>query len=100
VLSLKVWCTQRVYRQLANAHEKLERAQRHAEEKRQASQQTIDRLQREYERMDIERRDNDKQVEELREEADEIEAKVCFRVIITDDKRLIRLIDGRTPQEK
>ncbi|KIJ17229.1 hypothetical protein PAXINDRAFT_112080 [Paxillus involutus ATCC 200175] len=68
---------ERVYRQLANAHEKLERAQRHAEEKRQASQQTIDRLQREYERMDIERRDNDKQVEELREEADEIEAKMA-----------------------
>ncbi|KAF8840994.1 hypothetical protein BDN67DRAFT_967767 [Paxillus ammoniavirescens] len=68
---------ERVYRQLANAHEKLERAQRHAEEKRQASQQTIDRLQREYERMDIERRDNDKQVEELREEAHEIEAKMA-----------------------
>ncbi|KIL00637.1 hypothetical protein PAXRUDRAFT_129394 [Paxillus rubicundulus Ve08.2h10] len=68
---------ERVYRQLANAHEKLERAQRHAEEKRHASQQTIERLQREYERMDIERRDNDKQVEELREEADEIEAKLA-----------------------
>ncbi|KAF9228623.1 hypothetical protein BS17DRAFT_772262 [Gyrodon lividus] len=68
---------ERVYRQLTNAQEKLERAQRHAEEKRQASQQTIERLQREYERMDIERRDNDKQVEELRKEADEIEAKIA-----------------------
>ncbi|KAG1715661.1 hypothetical protein ID866_1503 [Astraeus odoratus] len=69
---------ERVYRQLANAQDKLERAQRHAEEKRHASQQTIERLQREYERMDIERRENDKQVEELRKEADEIEAKASF----------------------
>ncbi|KIJ69633.1 hypothetical protein HYDPIDRAFT_36657 [Hydnomerulius pinastri MD-312] len=67
---------ERVHRQLANAQEKLERAQRHAEEKRHASQQTIERLQREYEQMDIERRDNDKQVEELRQEADEIDAKM------------------------
>ncbi|KAF9239623.1 Nuf2 family-domain-containing protein [Melanogaster broomeanus] len=68
---------ERVYRQLANAQEKLERAQRHAEEKRHASQLTIERLQREYEQMDIERRDNDKQVEEVRKEADEIEAKMA-----------------------
>ncbi|KIK24910.1 hypothetical protein PISMIDRAFT_97675 [Pisolithus microcarpus 441] len=68
---------ERVYRQLANAQEKLERAQRHAEEKRHASQQTIERLQREYEQMDVERRENDKQVEELRKEADEIETKMA-----------------------
>ncbi|KAH7889874.1 Nuf2 family-domain-containing protein [Phlebopus sp. FC_14] len=68
---------ERVYRQLANAQDKLERAQRHAEEKRHASQQTIERLQREYEQMDVERRDNDKQVEELRKEADEIETKMA-----------------------
>ncbi|KAI6019716.1 Nuf2 family-domain-containing protein [Pisolithus orientalis] len=67
---------ERVHRQLANAQEKLERAQRHAEEKRHASQQTIERLQREYEQMDVERRENDKQVEELRKEADEIETKM------------------------
>lgn len=65
-----------MHRQLANAQDKLERAQRHAEEKRHASQQTIERLQREYEQMDIERKENDKQVEELRKEADEVEAKV------------------------
>ncbi|KAI5983850.1 Nuf2 family-domain-containing protein [Pisolithus albus] len=68
---------ERVYRQLANAQEKLERAQRHAEEKRHASQQTIERLQREYEQMDVERRENDKQVEELRKEADDIETKMA-----------------------
>ncbi|KAI6150938.1 Nuf2 family-domain-containing protein [Pisolithus tinctorius] len=67
---------ERVHRQLANAQEKLERAQRHAEEKRHASQQTIERLQREYEQMDVERRENDKQVEELRKEVDEIETKM------------------------
>ncbi|KAG0706409.1 Nuf2 family-domain-containing protein [Suillus ampliporus] len=69
--------TERVHKQLANAQEKLERAQRHAEEKRQASQQTIERLQREYEKMDVERRDNDKQVEELRMEAGDIECKMA-----------------------
>ncbi|KAI9569099.1 Nuf2 family-domain-containing protein [Boletus coccyginus] len=68
---------ERVHRQFANAQEKLERVQRHAEEKRQASQQTIERLQREYEQMDIERRDNDKHVEELRKEADDVEAKMA-----------------------
>ena len=71
-----------MHRQLANAHDKLERAQRHAEEKRHASQQTIERLQREYEQMDIERRDNDKQVEEFRKEANEVEAKVHFFMIL------------------
>ncbi|KAG2149272.1 Nuf2 family-domain-containing protein [Suillus clintonianus] len=68
--------TERVHKQLGNAQEKLERAQRHAEEKRQASQQTVDRLQRDYEKMDVERRENDKQVEELRIEAGDIETKM------------------------
>jgi kinetochore protein Nuf2 len=69
---------QRVCKQLLNAQEKLERAQKHAEDKRLASQQTIDRLQREYEEMSLERRDNDKQVEQLREEADQMAVKVCL----------------------
>ncbi|KAF8122091.1 hypothetical protein EV363DRAFT_1456816 [Boletus edulis] len=61
---------QRVHRQLADAQEKLERSQR------RASQQTIERLQRGYE-MDIEQRDSDKLVEELRKEADDTEAKTA-----------------------
>ncbi|KAG1804244.1 Nuf2 family-domain-containing protein [Suillus subaureus] len=69
--------TERVHKQLGNAQEKLERAQRHAEEKRQASQQTVERLQRDYEKMDVERRENDKQVEELRMEAGDIETKMA-----------------------
>ncbi|KAF5323342.1 hypothetical protein D9611_005820 [Ephemerocybe angulata] len=60
---------ERVQKQLANALEKLERAQRHAEDKKQASQRTIERLQREYDEMVLERKDNDRQVEELRSEA-------------------------------
>ena len=56
----------------------MERAQRHAEDKRLASQQTIERLEREYQEMVVERRDNDRQVEELRGEADEIERKVSY----------------------
>ncbi|KAH9946391.1 uncharacterized protein BXZ73DRAFT_95891 [Epithele typhae] len=67
---------ERHYKQLSNAQEKLERAQRHVEDKRLASQQTIERLQREYEEMSVERRDNDRQVEELRAEADVIERKM------------------------
>jgi predicted RNase H-like nuclease (RuvC/YqgF family) len=67
---------QRVQKQLSNAQEKLERAQKHAEDRKVASQKTIDRLQREYDEMAIERRENDKQVEELRGEANELETKV------------------------
>ena len=62
--------------QQANASEKLERAQRHAEDKRLASQQQIERLKAEYQDMANERRENDRQVEELRAEADEIERVV------------------------
>jgi hypothetical protein len=69
---------QRVRQQLGNAQEKLERAQRHAEEKRQASQRTVEHLQRNYETMDIEGQENDEQVEELRMEAGDIEIKVGF----------------------
>ena len=65
-----------MHKQLANAQEKLERAQKHAEDKRAASQQTLERLQREYDEMAEERKDNDRQVEELRGQADDIERKV------------------------
>lgn len=65
-------------KQLANAQEKLERAQKHAEDKKHASQRTIERLQREYDEMVLERKDNDKQVEELRAEANAVEEKVTF----------------------
>ncbi|KAJ6513821.1 Nuf2 family-domain-containing protein [Mycena vitilis] len=68
---------ERVQKQLSNAQEKLERAQRHAEDRKVASQKTIDRLQREYDEMAVERRDNDKQVEELRGEANELETKMA-----------------------
>lgn len=80
--SLFISFSQRVYRQLANAQDKLERAEKHAEEKRYASQHAIERLLREYEQMDVERRDNDKQVEELRKEADDTEAKVSDVMLI------------------
>ena len=63
-------------KQLSNAQEKLERAQQHAEDKRLAGQQTIERLQREYEEMVLDRRDNEKQVEELRSKANEFERQV------------------------
>jgi kinetochore protein Nuf2 len=63
-------------KQLANAREKIERAQHHIEDKRVASQQAIERLEKEYQNMAIERRDTDKHNEELRAEADEIERKV------------------------
>ena len=86
-------------RQLANAHEKLERAQKHAEDKKRANQRTIERLQREYDEMVIERRENDKHLEELRREADDVEAKVAklFMLTILSLKRNLGL---GTPQKK
>ncbi|KAI0253928.1 Nuf2 family-domain-containing protein [Lactifluus subvellereus] len=63
--------------QLANAREKIERGQRHVEEKRVASQQAIERLEKEYQNMAMERRDTDKHNEELRAEADEVERKMA-----------------------
>ncbi|KAL0947262.1 hypothetical protein HGRIS_013383 [Hohenbuehelia grisea] len=68
--------SERVSKQFQNAQEKLERAQRHAEDRKINSQKTIERLQQECEQMALERRDNDRQVEDLRGEADEIEAKL------------------------
>ena len=50
--------------------------------------------------MDIERRDNDKLVEDLRKEADDTEAKVFFFFISMPCPCLTRHSDGRTPQEK
>jgi len=67
---------QRVGDQLANAQVKLERAQKHAEDKKLASQRTIERLQLEYDEMVVERRENDKQIEEVRDEANQVEAKI------------------------
>ena len=67
---------QRVHKQVTNAHEKLERAQKHAEDRKQTNEKTILKLKAEYEKMAIERRDNDKQLEELRMEATNIQTKV------------------------
>lgn len=64
--------------QYANAVEKLDRSEKHVKDKRDTSQKTIERLQREYEQMDHDRRDNDRQVEELRAMADEVERNVSF----------------------
>jgi kinetochore protein Nuf2 len=61
---------------LANARGKLERAQKHAEDKKLSSQKTIERLQQEYDEMAVERRENDKQIEEVRDQANQVEAKV------------------------
>ena len=67
---------QHAVKQLANAREKIERAQQHIEDKRGANRQAIERLEKEYENMALERRDTDKHNEELRAEADETERKV------------------------
>ncbi|EIW87189.1 hypothetical protein CONPUDRAFT_161784 [Coniophora puteana RWD-64-598 SS2] len=67
---------ERAHKQLANAHEKLERAARHAEERRAAAQATLDRLKDEYDDMLRERQTNDAEIEGLRGEADEIERQM------------------------
>ncbi|ETW85632.1 hypothetical protein HETIRDRAFT_309393 [Heterobasidion irregulare TC 32-1] len=76
-LEMKYQASFRVQKQLSNAQEKLERAQQHAEDKRLAGQHTIERLQREYEEMVLDRRDNEKQVEELRSKANEFERQMA-----------------------
>ncbi|KAJ6500334.1 Nuf2 family-domain-containing protein [Mycena sanguinolenta] len=68
---------ERVQKQLSNALEKLDRAQRHAEDRKAASQKTIERLQRQYDEMVVERRDNDKQLDDLRKEGDKIETEMA-----------------------
>lgn len=67
---------QRTHTQLSNAQERLERAQRHAEEKRVAGQNTLKKLKYEYEKLDVDRKENDKEVESLREQVREIEVQV------------------------
>lgn len=67
---------QRLNDQLSHAKVKLERAQNHAEDKKTASQKTIERLQQEYDNMVVERRENDKQIEDVRQEANDVERKV------------------------
>jgi len=67
---------QRVGDQLANVQVRLERAQKHVEDKKLASQRTIERLQLEYDEMVVERRENDKQIEEMRDDANQVEAKI------------------------
>jgi len=67
---------ERVNDQLANAKIKLEKAQKHAEDRKLSSQKTIERLQQEYDEMVVERRENDKQIEEVREEANEVEVQM------------------------
>jgi len=43
-----------------------------------ASQRTIERFQLEYDEMVVERRENDKQIEEMRDEGNQVEAKVRY----------------------
>jgi kinetochore protein Nuf2 len=71
-----------VQKQLSNAQEKLERAQRHAEDRKASSQKTIERLKRQYEEMVVERRDNDKEVEEVRGEARKLETEVGSLILV------------------
>ena len=81
---------QHAVKQLANAREKIERAQQHIEDKRGANRQAIERLEKEYENMAIERRDTDKHNEELRAEADETERKVSRGLPHPPNVRLYR----------
>jgi len=76
VRSPYIFFFQRLNDQLSHAKVKLERAQNHAEDKKSLSQKTIERLQQEYDNMVVERRENDRQIEEVRQEANDVEMKV------------------------
>lgn len=74
---------QRVDRQLSNAQEKLERAKRHAEEKRTLSQHAMERLKRDYDAMSEERRLNDSEMEHIRAQAEAIESEVSAKFLFS-----------------
>ncbi|KAL0564198.1 kinetochore-associated Ndc80 complex subunit nuf2 [Marasmius crinis-equi] len=71
---------ERVAKQLANARQKLENTQARAKEKREANQKAREKLQVEYDQMNVERQKNDKNLQGVREEADAIEAKIAEHV--------------------
>lgn len=72
--------SQRVAKQLVNAQTKLSQTQQRAADKKAANARHMDNLQAEYDKMDVERKENDVQVAELRKEADEIEEKVSVPI--------------------
>lgn len=63
-------------RQEKNAEERLARAQQHANERRVRADEEIARLRKDYLEMAEERRENDKIVEETKQEADALERKM------------------------
>ncbi|TRM59457.1 Nuf2 family-domain-containing protein [Schizophyllum amplum] len=82
---------ERLEKQVANAQDKLERAQRHAEDKRTTNARTLERLDEEYKQMSEERRDNDRVVKDLTAETEEVERKMSehLRVNEAEIKELV-----------
>ncbi|KJA27315.1 hypothetical protein HYPSUDRAFT_35161 [Hypholoma sublateritium FD-334 SS-4] len=67
---------ERLNEQLAHAKIKLEKSQQHAAERKTSSQNTLVRLQQEYDEMVVQRRQNDKEIEDVREEANQVEVQM------------------------
>jgi kinetochore protein Nuf2 len=65
--------------QRENAEERLERMQRHQQDRQAAVAQMLERLRTENAQLVIERKENDKEVAELRGEADAIEHRMQVR---------------------
>jgi kinetochore protein Nuf2 len=65
--------------QLESAEERLERMQRHQQDRQAAVAQMLERLRAENAQLVIERRENDKEVAQLRGEADTIEHRMQVR---------------------
>ncbi|KDQ18130.1 hypothetical protein BOTBODRAFT_551037 [Botryobasidium botryosum FD-172 SS1] len=63
-------------RQIANAQERLERAQRHGHDKREASRQKIERLKAQYEEIALERHEKEKEQVSLKREIENTEQKI------------------------
>jgi kinetochore protein Nuf2 len=78
---------------------KLEKTQKHAEDKKLANQKRIEKLQLEYADMVVDRRENDKQIEEVRQEANEVERKVCSTRILSRTT-LRNVVDARTSENE
>ena len=69
---------------MKNAEEKLEKTRINVTDKKSHSEDELRRLKRSYEEMSEERREHDRQVEETKQAALDIERKVASNILYSD----------------
>jgi len=60
-----------------NAQLKLERAQKHSAEMKRANEESLESLEQEIKQMTTEKQENEREIELVKKEADQVEANVC-----------------------